>query len=393
MEGQKKEELLAFIATSDSGHPSSKVALRTLKFVQEICASDSWENTEQLLSRLRELGGEIQYLAKSGGYVALNVIRRVLNIIREEHNRHQNKTSAQTPPELHRLALESSKSREDGSESTARENGSTFRAPDVYPLDEFKDDLLDALAELQMEIELSISNIAAQALEHIHADEVIMTLGFSQTVLEFFVQAAKKRKFRVIIAQGSPFNTGENLAVALSNEKKLDVTLITDASIAAVMPRVHKVILGAYAVLATGGCRATIGAYNMALAAKRHAVPVIICAPLYKLTPSHKPLQDKFLSPEQVLSYGEGQKNMENSQIINPAFDHVPVELVTLFISNIGGNSPSYVYQLLKEQYDSEDYSFSANFSDVETRKQSGGDLELKKQPMYASAKEESVVS
>ena len=44
-------------------------------------------------------------------------------------------------------------------------------------------------------------NIAAQALEHIHSNEVIMTIGFSRTVEAFLREAARKRKFHVIVAE------------------------------------------------------------------------------------------------------------------------------------------------------------------------------------------------
>ena len=37
----------------------------------------------------------------------------------------------------------------------------------------------------------------AQAVEHIHANEVILTFGFSATVFAFLREAAKKRDFQV----------------------------------------------------------------------------------------------------------------------------------------------------------------------------------------------------
>ena len=51
----------------------------------------------------------------------------------------------------------------------------------------------------------SADNIAAQALEHIHSNEVIMTIGKSKTVEAFLKNAARKRKFSVIVAEGAPF--------------------------------------------------------------------------------------------------------------------------------------------------------------------------------------------
>lgn len=48
-------------------------------------------------------------------------------------------------------------------------------------------------------------NIAMQALEHIHSNEVIMTIGRSRTVEAFLKDAARKRKFHVIVAECAPF--------------------------------------------------------------------------------------------------------------------------------------------------------------------------------------------
>ena len=48
-----------------------------------------------------------------------------------------------------------------------------------------------------MEIDTGTDEIAKQALEHIHTNEVILTLGRSRTVERFLKQAAKERKFQV----------------------------------------------------------------------------------------------------------------------------------------------------------------------------------------------------
>lgn len=49
-----------------------------------------------------------------------------------------------------------------------------------------------------------MDNIAAQALEHIHANEIILTLGNSAVVLKFLKTAAKSRSFQVICVEGEP---------------------------------------------------------------------------------------------------------------------------------------------------------------------------------------------
>jgi len=48
---------------------------------------------------------------------------------------------------------------------------------------------------------------------------------------------------------------------------------------------VNKVIIGTHAIVADGGLKAVSGSHTVALAAKHYSVPLIVCAPMYKLTP------------------------------------------------------------------------------------------------------------
>lgn len=53
-------------------------------------------------------------------------------------------------------------------------------------------------------VNFSLDNIASQASEHIHSNEIIMTLGKSNTVEKFLKSAAKTRKFQVIVVEAAP---------------------------------------------------------------------------------------------------------------------------------------------------------------------------------------------
>ena len=44
--------------------------------------------------------------------------------------------------------------------------------------------------------------------------------------------------------------------------------------------------------------------------------------------------------------------------VANPAYDYVEPTLVSLFLTNIGGHNPSYIYRLLAEIYNPSDYNF-----------------------------------
>lgn len=52
----------------------------------------------------------------------------------------------------------------------------------------------------------------------------------------------------------------------------------------------------------------------------------------------------------------------------NPAFDYVPPELISLFVTDTGGYTPSYVYRLLAEYYTREDYGLSKELLDALAR-------------------------
>lgn len=47
---------------------------------------------------------------------------------------------------------------------------------------------------------------------------------------------------------------------------------------------------------------------------------------------------------------------LEKVSVHCPVFDDVPPDLITLFISNIGGNAPSYIYRLMSELYHPDDH-------------------------------------
>ena len=86
----------------------------------------------------------------------------------------------------------------------------------------------------------------------------------------------------------------------------------------------------------------------------------LVCASMHKLTPKHCSNADneafsQFASPQESLRGADGVI-LSKIHTFNPIFEYVPPELVTLFISNMGGHAPSYVYRLLSELYHPEDY-------------------------------------
>lgn len=227
------------------------------------------------------------------------------------------------------------------------------------PFKSLRGDIMQAIQELLVELEGSADHIALQALEHIHVKEIIMTLGHSSTVEAFLKAAAKKRSFHVIVAESAPSYKGQRMAMSLG-QAGIETTLITDSAIFAVMSRVNKVIIGTSFIAADGGLLAVSGSHALALAARQHSVPVIVCAATFKLCPKYFCTYDpdsfnSLASPTQIAEYSDGDV-AGGVHIAYPLFDFVPPDLVNLFISNTGGNAPSYVYRMLGEYYHEDDF-------------------------------------
>ncbi|ELU35736.1 IF-2B domain-containing protein [Rhizoctonia solani AG-1 IA] len=64
--------------------------------------------------------------------------------------------------------------------------------------------LIDAVKEIVDEMEGVFEGIAKNAKNHIHADEIVLTIGYSRTVEEFLKAAAHDKKFTVIVAETAP---------------------------------------------------------------------------------------------------------------------------------------------------------------------------------------------
>ena len=82
--------------------------------------------------------------------------------------------------------------------------------------------------------------LVMQAGDHIHANEVILTFGMSNTTRLFLQEAAKKRDFQVVVAEGAPMYGGHQQARKLA-QAGINTTAIADSAIFAMMARVNKV--------------------------------------------------------------------------------------------------------------------------------------------------------
>lgn len=223
------------------------------------------------------------------------------------------------------------------------------------PKVDIKAEVIDGIKELLDELDIVDDQIAASALEHIHANEIILTHTSSQTVQKFLMSAARKRKFTVVHAESYPNDHTETHATIMTGGKKEDddeeaddrwkpltsmgitVVVIPDSAVFALMSRVNKVIIAPHAVLANGGLIAAAGALTIAQAAKAHQTPVVVVSGVYKLSPVYPFDMEELVEygdPGNVIGFDEGDI-VENVEVINPIYDYVGADLVDLYITNL----------------------------------------------------------
>ncbi|PNI84309.1 EIF2B2 isoform 4 [Pan troglodytes] len=185
------ERIESFVETLKRGggpRSSEEMARETLGLLRQIITDHHWSNAGELMELIRREGRRMTAAQPSETTVG-NMVRRVLKIIREEYGRlHGRSDESDQQESLHKL-LTSGGLNEDFS----------------FHYAQLQSNIIEAINELLVELEGTTENIAAQALEHIHSNEVIMTIGFSRTVEAFLKEAARKRKFHVIVAECAPF--------------------------------------------------------------------------------------------------------------------------------------------------------------------------------------------
>jgi len=332
-----------FILSRSKGEmeTSYNMAVKTAEMMKSLVECYDWGMADQLIKKVKEvckrLEEELPQL-----HVVHNMIKRILKLIREEYLSASKSVEAECQPESLQKMLKSGDKVSDWGKTVS----------------DLKERVFEIIEELLIELETSCEEISKQAIEHIHANEIILTIGRSRTVEKFLKHAAKTRKFEVIVAEAAPSYSGHQMATSLA-KAKISTTVITDSAIFAMMARVNKVIIGTSSILADGGVVASSGSRSVALAAKHYSVPLIVLGAVYKLTPRFLPEGDTqvasmLASPAPVLQ-GLDAECRGKLRCVNPLYDCVPPNLVTLFISNISGYSPSYVYRQMGDLYHQED--------------------------------------
>jgi len=148
------------------------------------------------------------------------------------------------------------------------------------------------------------------------------------------------KKIKVIATETRPVQQGSRLTAFELKHDGIDVSLIPDTAVGYTMAKgmINKIVVGADRVLRTGHVFNKIGTYQVAIIAKQHGIPFYVAAPLssfdLKSNPEDVVIEQR--NGNEVTGIGDKRTAPEGINVINPAFDMTPPELISGIITEKG---------------------------------------------------------
>jgi len=162
------------------------------------------------------------------------------------------------------------------------------------------------------------------------------------------IRATKEsgKKIKVIATETRPVMQGSRLTAFELKHDGIDVSLIPDTAVGYSMANglVSKVIVGADRILATGHVYNKIGTYQVALMAKQHGIPFYVAAPLstFDMKSTTKDVVIEQRKSSEVTGVAGKKTAPDDINVINPAFDMTPPELISGIITEAGVAEPPF---------------------------------------------------
>lgn len=325
-------------------------ALAVAQMLMKVISTVRWTYPSELIAVIREVGVVLER-AQPRDLIPGNIVRRVLAIIREETD-----ADAHDKDPMVLLMFSLLSTHKTGTNEPMLKS----KASDLRQV------IIQGIREL---IDNEITNVYAliepMLTEMIHDNETLLVpTPTLEIILKFLIKARLKRKFTVLVPENYPNHTqAAHAFVKQLGAHDIDTVLIADTTIYAVMLRVGKVIIGALGVCANGGCLLNAGVGYIVECAKEFKTPVCAVAGLYKLSPVY-PYNSMDLvemgNAGKVLPYSESQLVDSVAAVGNPLTDYVSPDNIDIYITNLGGFAPSFIYRIVLDNYRPDDNDLKA---------------------------------
>ena len=168
----------------------------------------------------------------------------------------------------------------------------------------------------------------------------LATVGYGTALGVIRATRDSGKNIKVIATETRPIQQGSRLTAFELKHDGIDVSLIPDTAVGYSLANglVDKIVVGADRILRTGHVYNKIGTYQVATMAKQHNVPFYVAAPLSTFDMKNNP-EDVIIEQRkgsEVTGIGDKKTAPDGINVINPAFDMTPPELIAGIITEKG---------------------------------------------------------
>ena len=165
----------------------------------------------------------------------------------------------------------------------------------------------------------------------------LATVGYGTALGVIRATRDSGKNIKVIATETRPVQQGSRLTAFELKHDGIDVTIIPDTAVGYTMANglVNKIVVGADRILRTGHVFNKIGTYQVAAIAKQHNIPFYVAAPLstFDLESDPEDVTIEQRNPSEVTRIGDKNTAPDGVNVINPAFDMTPPELISGIIT------------------------------------------------------------
>ena len=214
------------------------------------------------------------------------------------------------------------------------------------------------MAEDDIQINMSIGKNGSDLFDdndtimtHCNAG-ALATVGYGTALGVIRATKESGKNIKVIATETRPVQQGSRLTAFELKHDNIDVSLIPDTAVGYTMANglVNGVVVGADRILQTGHVFNKIGTYQVATMAKQHNIPFYVAAPLSTFDLESRP-DDVIIEQRkasEVTGIGDKKTAPDGIDVINPAFDMTPPELISGIITENGIVKPPYEESIKK---------------------------------------------
>ena len=234
-------------------------------------------------------------------------------------------------------------------------------AKDGETVDQIRTSIVETakrMAEDDIQINMSIGKNGSElfsdndtVMTHCNAG-ALATVGYGTALGVIRATKESGKNIKVIATETRPVQQGSRLTAFELKHDGIDVSLIPDTAVGYTMANglVNGVVVGADRILQTGHVFNKIGTYQVATMAKQHNIPFYVAAPLSTFDLESRP-EDVIIEqrkPSEVTGIGDKKTAPDGIDVINPAFDMTPPELISGIITENGIAKPPFEQSIKK---------------------------------------------